>query len=66
VFFFITVETSILSLAHPLSFSMGTGVQGHFMGANWPEHEIDLSFLSNAKFKNKWSYTPLPVFAFIL
>jgi len=49
-----------LALAHPLSYSMGTGVQGHFVGAKWPEYENDLLFPSNAKFKNKWSYTPLP------
>ena len=57
---------STLALAHPLSYSMGTGVQGHFVGADWPEHEIGLSFSSNAKFKNKWSYTLLPLYAFIV
>jgi hypothetical protein len=57
---------SALSLEHPLSYSMGAGVQGHFVGAKWPEHEIGLSFPSNAKFKNKWSYTPLPLYAFVV
>jgi hypothetical protein len=61
--FNITAETSTLALAHPLSCSIGTGVQGHFMRAYWPEHEIDLSLPCN---KNKWSYTPLPIFAFIV
>jgi len=54
------VETSTLALAHPLSHSMGAGVQGQFPGVKWPEHEIDHSAPSNAKFKNIWSYTPLP------
>jgi len=53
-----------LALAHPLSYSMGTGVQGHFVGAKWPEHGIGLSFPSIAKVRNKWSYTPLPLYAF--
>jgi hypothetical protein len=45
---------------------MVTGVQGHFVGAKWPEHKIDLSFPSNTKFKDKWSYTLLPPYAFIV
>jgi hypothetical protein len=64
--FFITVEMSTWALAHPLSYSMGTGVQGHFVRARWPEHFTDLSFPSNAQFKNKWSYTPLPLYAFMV
>ena len=54
------------SVAHPLSYSMGTGVQGHFVGTKWPELDTDLSFPSNAKFKNKWSYTPLPLYDLIV
>jgi hypothetical protein len=45
---------------------MATGVQGHFLGVKGPEREIHLSFPSNAKVKNKWSYTPLTLYAFIL
>jgi len=63
IYIYITVEMSALALAHPLSCSMGTGVQGHFVVAKWPEYENDLLFPSNAKFKNKWSYTPLPLYA---
>jgi hypothetical protein len=44
IYIYIRIETSALALAHPLSSSMGTAVQGHFVGAKWPEHEIDLSF----------------------
>jgi len=54
------------SVAHPLSHSMGTGVQGRFPGVKRPEHEIVHSTLSDAKFKNKWTYTPLPPYAFIV
>jgi hypothetical protein len=57
---------STLALAHLFSSWMGTGDQGHFMGAKWPEHEIDLSFPPNAKLKNKWSYTPQLLYAFIV
>jgi hypothetical protein len=55
-----------MALAHPLSYSMGTGVQVHFVGINQPEHEFDLLFPSNAKFKNKWNYTSLPPYAFVV
>jgi len=55
---------STLALAHPLSYSMATEVQGHFEGAKWPEHFSDLWFPSNATFKNKWSHTSLPLYAF--
>jgi len=48
IYIYIRVATSASALAHPLSYSMVTGVQGHFVGAKWPEHEIDLSFPSNA------------------
>jgi len=57
---------STLALAHTLSYSMGIYGQGHFLGAKWPEHETDLSFPCNAKFQNKWSYTPVPQYAFIM
>jgi len=62
--FFNTVEMSTLAFVHLLSYSMGTGVQGHFVVAKWPEHFTDLWFPSNATFKNKWSHTPLPLYAF--
>jgi len=45
---------------------MATGVQGHFPWVKRQEHEIDLSFPSNAKVKSKWSYTPLTLYAFIV
>jgi hypothetical protein len=45
---------------------MAVGVQGHFPGVKRPEREIDLSFPSMAKGKNKWSYTPLTLYAFIV
>ena len=51
------------SIAHLLSHSMATGVQGHFLGVKGPVHEIDLSFPSNAKVKNKCSYTPLRLYS---
>ena len=54
------------SVAQPLSNSMGTGVQGHFPRLKRPELEIVHSTASNAKFKNKWTYTPLPPYAFIV
>jgi hypothetical protein len=60
------VEMSTLALAHPLSYSMATGFQGHFVGAEWPEHETDLAYPSHAKVRNKWSYTPFPLYAFIV
>jgi hypothetical protein len=60
------VETSTLALAHPLSHSMGSGVQDHFPGVKRPEREIDHSAPSNAKVKKKWSYTSLPLYGFIM
>ena len=59
-------EANFGYVAHPLFPSMATGVQGHFPGVKLPECEIELSFPSNAKFKNKWSYTPLTLYAFIV
>jgi hypothetical protein len=55
-----------MAIAHPLSYSMGTGVQVHFVEIKRPEHENDLSFPSNAKFKNKWTYTSLPPYPFVV
>ena len=54
------------SVAHPLSHSMANGIQGHLLAVKRPGREIDLTFPSNAKVKNKWSYTPLTLYAFIL
>ena len=63
-YIYIAVEISTLALAHPLSYWIGTGDHGHFVGAKWPQYETDFSFPSNAKFQNKWSYTPPPLYAF--
>jgi hypothetical protein len=40
------------SVAHQFFHSMGTGVQGHFLGVKRSEHEIDHSAPSNVKVKN--------------
>ena len=53
-------SVNIGSVAHQLFYSMGTGVQGHFMGAKWPEHESDLLFPSNAKFNILYNEILLP------
>jgi hypothetical protein len=45
---------------------MATVVKGHFLRVKQLEREIDHLALSNAKFKNKRSYTHLPPYAFIL
>ena len=51
-------------VAYPLSHSMGTGFRGHYLGVKRVERVIVHSAVSNAKFKNKWNYTPLPPYAF--
>jgi hypothetical protein len=68
VFFFTyySRNVNIGSIAHPLSNSMGTGIQGHFLEVKHPECEIVHSAVSSAKFKNKWTYNPLPLYAFIV
>jgi len=45
---------------------MATGVQGHFLGVKRLERKIDLSFPSNAKVKDNWSYTSLTLYDFMV
>jgi hypothetical protein len=68
VFFFTyySRNVNIGSVAHPLPYSMGTGIQGHFSVVKRPELEIVHSAVSNAKFKGRWIYAPLPPYAFIV
>ena len=68
VFFFTyySRNVNIDSVAHPLSNSVGTGIQVHFLEVKQLECEIVCLAVSSAKFKNKWTYTPLPPHAFIV
>jgi hypothetical protein len=54
-FFSKNVQTG--SVAHPVSYSIGTGL---FRGVKQPGHEVDHSPQSSVKVKSKWRYTSTP------
>lgn len=61
-FFSCSKNVQLSSGSHPASYSVRTETS---LSANQPQHETDHSTPSSVKAKNQWSYTSIPVSAFM-